>query len=233
MGDTPYSRVVAIDGPGGSGKSTLSRHLAQKMNLLFIDTGAMYRALALTCQQRNIAFAESANMQALLANVKLQYALDEDRLMVVDGVDVTSAIREHQVSTLASQISQIASVRNYLVDFQRQLVKGRSSVMEGRDIGTVVFPNAFCKIYLTAPIRVRAQRRLQQLELEGRKIMSLPEVEQAVQERDRQDMNRTHSPLRKADDAIELDTAQMNEAQVLQRMMEIVHKSARDKGVIL
>src|SRR5262245_22420765 len=135
-------KVIAIDGPAGSGKSTLARALAKELNLMYVDTGAMYRAIALVAQRRNIAFED---LKDFLTDLDLRY---ENQLISIDGEDLTLAIREHSVSDLASEISKKKVVREFLLKIQRDLARNQIIVMEGRDIGTVVFPNAFCKIFL-------------------------------------------------------------------------------------
>ena len=137
-------KVIAIDGPAGSGKSTMARALAQELNYLYVDTGAMYRALGLVANQRKISL-DGASLGKFLSNLDLKYLGETDKLLTIDGENLTVSIREHNVSELASEISKHKEVRDFLVKIQRNLAKERVIVMEGRDIGTVVFPHAFCK----------------------------------------------------------------------------------------
>ncbi len=148
------SKVIAIDGPSGSGKSTIAKKLAESLGVLYIDTGAMFRSLAFICDQRNIEMVTGDGISTFLKSINLEYGKSSDCLICVDGVNLTGEIREHSVSKLASIISQIPEVRTFLLDFQRDLASKVVCVMEGRDIGTVVFPNAFCKFFVTASVEV-------------------------------------------------------------------------------
>ena len=158
-----HTNVIAIDGPSGSGKSTLAKLLAKNLDVLYIDTGAMYRALGLWAHRAGIAFSDHEKIDRELAKITLSYAPKTDVLIEIDDDDLTNAIREHEVSFFASEISQVPVVREFLLKIQRDLGREKICVMEGRDIGTVVFPDAFCKIFITAEVKVRAQRRLDQL----------------------------------------------------------------------
>jgi cytidylate kinase len=144
-----FAQVVAIDGPSGSGKSTIARDLAKELNVLYIDTGAMYRAIGYYADIKHIALEEGPSLSHFLDSLQLDYGTSETSLISINNIDLTDKIREHNVSKLASIISQLPSVRKYLLDFQRGLAANKVCVMEGRDIGTVVFPNAFCKFFIT------------------------------------------------------------------------------------
>jgi len=228
-----YSKIVAIDGPSGSGKSTIAKKVADYLGLLYVDTGAMYRALGHFLQSQNIAFEESQALLDSLKNIRFEYGISKDCLIRVNDLDLTEIIREHYVSELASRVSSLKSIREYLVNFQRKLVKEKICVMEGRDIGTVVFPDAFMKIFLTASVEIRAQRRFDQLKEKGKSDLSLAEVLVDVKNRDDRDMNRSESPLLKADDAIELDTSTMSEREVLEKIDNFVKLRAFDLGINL
>ena len=234
VNSSSIQKVVAIDGPSGSGKSTLAKQLAQKCQLLFVDTGAMYRAIAYSCEKDGIPFQEGDQLKNYLDEINIEYSgVEGENYIIVNSRPLGERIRDHHVSTLASQVSQLPSVRTHLVDYQRKLVEDRCCVMEGRDIGTVVFPNAFCKVYLTANDQVRAQRRLDQLKQKGQTGLSLEEVIKDVQKRDQSDMQRSHSPLKQADDAVLLDTSDMNHEEVLNALVEIVKQKSQEFGVDL
>lgn len=208
------SQVVAIDGPSGSGKSTVARALARELGLLYIDTGAMFRALATYADSKGIEFAEGSKLSNFLTNIKMEYGVSDDVLISIDGQDLTRAIREHRVSKLASTISQLPSVRTFLLKFQRELAGERLCVMEGRDIGTVVFPNAFIKFFVTASVETRAMRRLEQLRAGGDNEVELDQVIKDVMKRDETDTNREVAPLKQASDAELVDTTHYTQDQI-------------------
>lgn len=214
--------VVALDGPSGSGKSTIAKQVAKRMHYTYIDTGAMFRALGITAKKQNIPFEEGEKLNNFLQNIDLKYGISDDVLITVDGVDLTKEIREHYVSELASTISKLPSVRKYLLNFQRNLARSNFVVMEGRDIGTVVFPNSFCKIFMTASYEVRAERRLLQLQEAGNHEITLEQVIADIKERDERDSSRAIAPLKIADDAIMLDTSDLTFDQVLEKIVNIV-----------
>jgi len=222
-------KVIAIDGPSGSGKSTLARKLAQQLNLIYIDTGAMFRALAFYADKKNISFEENDQMKSFLAGLTMHYGRSEGELIVINSENLTQQIREHNVSKLASIISQIPSVRQFLLNFQRQLADEDFCVMEGRDIGTVVFPKAFCKFFVTASLEVRSERRLEQLKEQGQSV-SLEQVTEDVLKRDESDINRTSAPLKQADDAIFLDTSGLDLDEVLEHLKDKVRTKAQALG---
>lgn len=210
-----YSQVIAIDGPSGSGKSTVAKELARALNVLYIDTGAMFRALGFFADQHKIELVEGAGLTHFLDSIKVEYGVSPTVLIRINGLDLTEKIREHHVSKLASIISQLPSVRKYLLDFQRNLALDKICVMEGRDIGTVVFPNSFCKFFITASVDIRASRRLNQLQEGGDHSISLEQIKDDVRKRDETDMNRLVAPLKKADDAMLLDTTELNLADTI------------------
>jgi len=204
-----YSQVIAIDGPSGSGKSTIAKELALALNVLYIDTGAMFRALGFFADQQNIVLEEGPKLNEFLNSLKIDYGVSSHCLIKVNGIDLTEKIREHHVSKLASIISQLPSVRSFLLNFQRALALDKICVMEGRDIGTVVFPNSFSKFFITASVDIRAQRRLKQLRESGDQSVTLDQIIDDVRKRDETDMNRVVAPLKKADDAMLLDTSNL------------------------
>lgn len=225
------AKVVAIDGPCGSGKSTIAKLLALKIGALYIDTGAMFRAIALGLKSQNIEFKESLELTNYINNMSFKYGVSESELVVVDGINQTSNIRNHEVSGYASQVSQLPVIRKFLVNFQRSLVQKQVCVMEGRDIGTVVFPDSFCKFYLTASVEERANRRLGQLSQNGETNLTLEQVIKDVEKRDHVDMTRENAPLKQAEDAILVDSTTTTTEEVLVKMSNIVEKSALENSI--
>ncbi len=209
------SRVIAIDGPSGSGKSTIAKEIAKELGVLYIDTGSMFRALAAVAFDLNIELVEGPKLKAFLDSLKIEYGISDSLLIRINGQDLTDKIREHHVSELASVISQLPSVRKYLLDFQRSLARNQICVMEGRDIGTVVFPDSFCKFFITATAEIRAQRRLNQLRESGDQTITFSKIIEDVLKRDETDTLRVLAPLKKAEDAILLDTSLLTMAEVL------------------
>ncbi|RPJ77211.1 MAG: (d)CMP kinase, partial [Alphaproteobacteria bacterium] len=215
VSDKYFAKVIAIDGPSGSGKSTIAKELARALGVLYIDTGAMFRALGYVADEKNIELVEGAKLNAFLDSLKVEYDVNENILIRINDQDLTEKIREHHVSGLASIISQLPSVRKYLLDFQRSLARDKICVMEGRDIGTVVFPDSFCKFFITASVDIRAERRLKQLRENGDQKITLSQIAEDVRKRDETDMNRSVAPLKKAEDAMLLDTSALNMADVI------------------
>lgn len=220
------AKVIAIDGPSGSGKSTVTKTLAAKLGILYIDTGAMFRALALHAYENKISLEEKF-LGDYLKTVNMEYYGTEDKLIAINGIDYTTKIREHFVSELASKISSLPSVRSYLLNFQRSLVKEKMAILEGRDIGTVVFPDAFCKIYLSASNEVRAKRRMDELTKKGQTGFTFDSILKDIIERDERDKTRAIAPLKVADDAILVDSSQLTTEQVIARMIEIAKERAQ------
>jgi cytidylate kinase len=190
----------------------------------------MFRALAFACDQAKIEFSESEELKQFLKNINLEYGINEEILIQIDGIDLTEKIREHHVSRLASIISQLPSVRTFLLEFQRKLASDRVCVMEGRDIGTVVFPNSFSKFFITASDEIRAKRRLKQLQDNGENNISLEQVISDVKKRDETDSNRTVAPLKKAEDALLLDNSNLALIDVIQVLSKEVKFRASHLG---
>ena len=216
-------RSIAIDGPSGAGKSTLARQLAKGLNYLYVDTGAIYRTVALKAQHSGVQPSEREQVIPLLNGLNIRMGYGEDGLqhMYLDGEDVTEAIRVHPVSQYASLVAAIPEVRAFLLDYQRQLARENDVVMDGRDIGTVVLPNADVKIFLTASAEIRARRRLLELEQRGQSA-DFQTILHDIQQRDEQDRTRAVAPLRQAEDAVLLDTSELDLAESLQAMLNIV-----------
>ena len=201
---------IAIDGPAGSGKSTIAKALAKELGIDYIDTGAMYRAFGYKIREKGIDMHNPAELRALLDSTDIDF--DHGKTLL-DGEDVSGLIRTPEVSMLASDCSAIAEVRQKLVKLQQAMGETKSVVMDGRDIGTVVFPNAQYKFFLTASSEERARRRFAELTAKGEKT-TFEEVLEDMVKRDTQDTTRKVTPLRKADDALEVDTTSMNIEQV-------------------
>ena len=220
--------VVAIDGPAGAGKSTIARFLAQDLDYTYIDSGAMYRAVGLLAVERGIALDDGAALAGLCDRLEFAFPwVDGVLRTVVGGRDVSDLIRTPAASMTASTVSKVAEVRTALVAAQRRLGAGGRVVMEGRDIGTVVFPDAELKVFLTASARVRGERRWR--ELRGRGIeRSLDDVVEEVEARDHQDSTRVESPLRPADDSVVLDTSKLGIDRVRRALRRLV--AARLEG---
>ena len=214
--------IVAIDGPAGAGKSTIARHLARHFGLLNLETGAMYRAFALKALRADVSLDDSKALEELAAetDIRLEGDGDENRVLL-DGEDVTGLIRNPTVTDAASRVSVFPAIRAWMVKLQQQLGAGGGVVMEGRDIGTVVFPHADAKIFLDAAPEVRGMRRFDQL---GAKPEQQPEeVIRDLRERDRRDRNRADSPLKPAGDAVLLDSTNMTLEEAVAAAEDIVN----------
>ncbi len=212
-------RIITIDGPVASGKSTLSRLVAGKLNFLYLDTGAMYRAVALQAQRHGINLTETPRLWELCRNLDLRFRPDgkKPRLYLGDE-DISLAIRTPEMDMLSSKISAVKEVREAMTDLQRKIGQTGNLVAEGRDMGTVVFPNAEYKFFLTAPIEVRAKRRHHERIKKGETV-SLNEVEKDLKQRDYQDETRPIAPLRPAKDARIIDTTALKPEQVLEKIL--------------
>lgn len=208
---------IAIDGPGGAGKSTIAKMVAEKMNMEYIDTGAMYRAIGWMFSKNNVNTEDSAEVQDVLNRTAIDF---DNGKIFLNGEDISGEIRTPEISKAASVCSKLPEVRSKLVALQREIAEGKSVVMDGRDIGTNVLPNAEVKIFLTADPMVRAKRRYDQL-LEGGKEADLNSIFEDIKERDYQDTHRELNPLQQAADAVLLDTSDMTINQVLDEIMKM------------
>ena len=210
---THYS--IAIDGPSGAGKSTLARALADRLGFFYVDTGAIYRTLGLYIARQGGDCGQKADVVSRLPEVQISMAYGEDGLqhMILQGEDVTGAIRENAVSRYASQVSAYPEVRTFLLEMQRDLARTHNVIMDGRDIGTVVLPQADLKIFLTASVEERARRRCAELAARG---------QAEIAQRDYDDTHRAAAPLRKAADAVEVDTSRMDWEESLEALLTLV-----------
>lgn len=217
--------IIAIDGPSGAGKSTLGRLLARELDLLYIDTGSMYRAVAVAVIDRKVNADDASAVGALASQVKIDLAGDPDELTVtLDGSDITDRIRSEEVTEMSSVVSTIPAVRRAMVERQREIGK-RGAVLNGRDIGTVVFPDAHIKFFLTALPQERAERRFN----EERALDPKADFEETfadMVERDMRDSTRKDSPLKAADDAIMIDSTGLSINEVFEKMMEAVRQKS-------
>ncbi len=219
--------TIAIDGYSSTGKSTLAKQLAKHLGYVYVDTGAMYRAVTYFAMEHGYINAESFDKESLiqaLPSVKLEFHFNPElgfAEMYLNGVNVESEIRTIEVSQFVSKIAEVSEVRSKLVEQQQQMGQGKGIVMDGRDIGTVVFPDAELKIFMTASPETRAQRRYDELQAKGQNVPFL-EVLKNVQERDYIDSHREDSPLRKADDAIEIDNSHLNREEQFDAVLDLV-----------
>ncbi len=218
---------IAIDGPAGAGKSSIAKALSKKLGFVYIDTGAMYRAVALFFLENGIKDSSDNEIDNLLdkLDINIKYTDGEQRVFL-NNVDVSDKLRQEEIGKLASRFSAVKSVREKLVALQRKLAKKENVIMDGRDIGTVVLPNADLKIYLSAGSKVRAKRRYLELIEKGFDKATLDEkaIENEIIKRDEADMNREISPLKKAEDAYCLDTSDMTFDEVVSKILDMVEK---------
>ena len=212
--------VVAIDGPAGAGKSTIARRVAGKLGFVYIDSGAMYRAVALAALRSGADLSDAERLEQLSRAARIEFEPGGARVLL-DGEDVSAAIRAPEISPAASKVSVFSGVRRALVEKQREMAAAVSVVMEGRDIGSVVFPDAQVKIYLDADPRVRAARRVSEMQEKGQ-TLDAAEVEREIRERDRRDSTRADSPLLRAPDAVYVDTTALGPDEVERVILEIV-----------
>ena len=212
---------IAIDGPGAAGKSTIAKCLAKKLNYVHLDTGAMYRSTAYKALQNHISLEDEEAVCKMLENTKIQLATDGS--IFLDGEDVSDKIRTNEISLAASLVSKLANIRRMLVERQQEMAKEKGFIMDGRDIGTVVLTDAEVKIYMTASPMARAKRRYDQNIAKNIPTGSIEEIAREIAERDLQDMTRENSPLKKADDAVEIDTSDMS----IEEVTEYIYRLAK------
>ena len=217
--------AIAIDGPAGAGKSTIAKALAARLHYIYIDTGAMYRAIGLFALRSGVLGEDREGVAALLPEIRLELCFqDGAQHILLNGEDVSQAIRTPQASAYASLVSAIPAVRSFLLDYQRSFARNNSVIMDGRDIGTVVLPQADCKIFLTAGSEARARRRFAELQAKGDET-PYEEVLAAIRQRDRQDSSREAAPLKAAEDAVVVDTT----ACTLEESIEKVYAVVKEK----
>ena len=214
--------IITIDGPAGSGKTTTARKVAQILGFIHINTGAMYRGIALKFIREKVNLDDTSAIERILNNTQLDFAGPNNAILYMDGEDISTEIISSIVTENVSQISSISEVRVKLVEYQRKMVQGRNVVLEGRDIGTVVFPNADYKFFLVADIEVRAERRKKEIEVKG-DHMTKEEIIMYIKDRDQKDSSRQHSPLMKAEDAIEVDTTNLKNEEQVNYIINIVN----------
>lgn len=217
---------IAIDGPAGAGKSTIAKKLAEDLSYIYVDTGAMYRAMAYFFLQNKIEASDEKAIADVCSDVDvtIRYA-DGEQQVILNGENVTSFIRREEVGKMASETSVYPVVRTKLVELQRQLAAKENVIMDGRDIGTVVLPDADIKIYMTASSAVRAKRRYDELVAKGVEC-NIDEIEQDIIDRDHRDMNREVSPLKQADDAVFLDSSNLNIEESVEAIKKIMKEQA-------
>ena len=221
--------IIAIDGPSGAGKSTLGKMLAKKLNLLYLDTGAMYRAVGLAVTEGGVSFENHQRVSEIAENAKIELVGEPESLQIfLDGREVTKDIRTNEIGQAASIVSAITEVRKILVEHQREIGQNapRGCVLDGRDIGTVVFPQADVKFFLTAKPEARARRRYEE-DLQRGLNVTYEKTFEEIRQRDERDVSRADSPLSIAEDAIVIDTSELNLTEVFEQMTEIVREKQR------
>lgn len=217
---------IAIDGPAGAGKSTIAREAARRMGLVYVDTGAMYRAIALYIMEQGIDPADEAAVVQACGQIQIDLNYEQGvQKMILNGQDVSDKIRTEEVGNMTSAVSTYPAVREKLTHLQKKLAQEQSVIMDGRDIGTCVLPDAPVKIYLTASPHVRALRRYHELQAKNTPC-ELENIEKIIIDRDYRDMHRANAPLKQAEDAVLIDSSQMTLEEVINRVMEI----AAEKG---
>lgn len=214
---------IAIDGPAGAGKSTIAKLAAGKLGYIYVDTGAMYRAVALALLEARTDVADADAVAEAIKNLTVDICYEQNAQQVyLNGTNVTGSLRKEEVGNMASKSSAIPCVREKLLELQRKLARENDVVMDGRDIGTNILPNAEVKIYLTASSSVRAKRRYDELKEKG-ETPDIQKIEADIIARDKQDMERTIAPLKQAEDAVYIDSSELGITQVVDKIMEIVN----------
>jgi len=205
-------KIVTLDGPSGSGKGTVGRLLARELNLNYLDSGLLYRAVAILVIEKDIALSDVSNIEEIARNMNLEFSSENNKIFL-DGIDVSNSIRTEEISIVSSKVAQLKSVRAILHEIQRGYLKGNGLIADGRDMGTVIFPDADLKIFITASSEARAYRRHKELLGRGESV-SLRDLERSIASRDRSDSERKISPLVPAVDAIIIDTSHMTVEEV-------------------
>ena len=217
--------TIAIDGPAASGKSTTAREVAQRLGYIYIDTGAMYRAVTLKALENQVNVHDINKVAELAEKVKIEFGKNNQKTIIyLDGKDVSDDIRAPRIDQQISPVAANPEVRKVMVKKQKEMGKHGGVVLDGRDIGTVVFPKAELKIYMLASVEVRALRRKREMEQKGLEI-DLDKIENDIRYRDRQDMGRSHGPLKKAEDALEIDTTRLT----IEQQVDLILKLAKEK----
>ena len=221
---------IAIDGPAGAGKSTIARAAARSLGFLYVDTGAMYRAIALHLLRNHVEAEDTDRLDALLADMTIRIAYSGgEQQIILNGENVTSQLRQEEVGNMASKSSANPKVREKLLQLQRDIARDNDVIMDGRDIGTFVLPNADVKVYLTASVEERANRRCLELKEKGIDA-DIEKIEQDIRTRDFQDMNRSMAPLKQAEDAVVIDSSRMSIPEVMDRIVDAFQESLKLKG---
>jgi CMP/dCMP kinase len=217
--------TIAIDGPAASGKSTTAREVAQHLGYIYIDTGAMYRAVTLKALEEEISVRDINKVAQLAEKVKIEFGKNNQKTIIyLDGKDVSDDIRAPRIDQQISPVAANPEVRKVMVKKQQEMGRHGGVILDGRDIGTVVFPKAELKIYMLASVEVRALRRKREMEQKGLEI-DLDKIENDIRYRDRQDMGRSHGPLKKAEDALEIDTTRLT----IEQQVDLILKLAKEK----
>ena len=216
--------IIAIDGPSASGKSTTAKAVSKRLGFIHLDTGAMYRAVTLGISESEIELNDQSKVELYLKSLKIEF--DQNDQIMLNGKNVTDSIRTVKISSNVSKVSAILEVREKMVQVQRNIAGGNNCVLEGRDIGTVVFPNADFKFFLIADITIRAKRRFLDLQ-ESNELLTLSELIESIRKRDELDSKRDFSPLRQAKDAIVIDTSFLTIEQQVNRIVEIVKQNKK------
>jgi len=214
---------IAIDGPAGAGKSTIAKIISKKLGFIYLDTGAMYRSFALFAIRKGVDTRDHESLKNLLKDFQLEISYDGgNQKVILNGEDVTDKIRTVEVSEASSKVAVVPEVRLRMVELQRQIARNNNVVMDGRDIGTYVLPDADVKIYLTASVEERARRRYLELKEKGYGDLSLDKIREDIIYRDKNDSEREFAPLRKADDAVEIDTTFMTAEEAADKIIGLV-----------
>jgi len=219
--------IIAIDGPSGAGKSTITRLLADRLGYVFLDTGAMYRAVALAAQRKGVAADDDGALEEICRTIRISFVRNNGCCRVIlDDEDVSEFIRNPEISLLTSRISARKVVREFMLRLQREMARDGGVILEGRDIGTIVFPDADVKFFLSASAEERGRRRYTELKAAGKDVDLRTTIAEVMQ-RDEQDVRREHAPLRRADDAVGIDSTLLTIDQVLERMERVVRERLR------